>query len=144
MTKTRSRSLRDQRVPIASHFKIVEVPMKSLNDPLPPYHAPSPDVVQMSKFDDLQYYKIDLSQLKLINNDSDKYENLNEIPNGRAHSRYYSGTNGHNDDLYPSVSHGTKNLLREVENIRQQYRGKTSKYLFICVFCMNIEHMFSM
>ena len=42
MTRTKSHraSGGDQRASIASHFKVVEdLPMKSLNDPLPPYHG---------------------------------------------------------------------------------------------------------
>ena len=79
MTRTKShRGAGDQRASIASHFKVVEdLPMKSLNDPLPPYHGfcvPPPEEIARdgasnndSGGGSLQYYKIDLSQLKLIN-----------------------------------------------------------------------------
>ena len=130
---TRTKSLRGQRAQIASHFKVVEVPMKSLNDPLPPYHAPSPDVSEIAKCDDWRYYKIDLSQLKLINqNHSEDHEKMKENPKKEEEEttdpfRYFQGNNlPGNDDVYPSVSHGTRNLLREVANIRQQYKDRSS------------------
>ena len=134
MTRTKShRAAGDQRASIASHFKVVEVPMKSLNDPLPPYHAPSPDVSEIAKCDDWRYYKIDLSQLKLINqNHSEDHEKMKENPKKEEEEttdpfRYFQGNNlPGNDDVYPSVSHGTRNLLREVANIRQQYKDRFS------------------
>ena len=138
---TRTKSLRGQRAQIASHFKVVEVPMKSLNDPLPPYHAPSPDVSEIAKCDDWRYYKIDLSQLKLINQQNhQKSTELNKRKTTRlgdddagttrdlnmgSNKRFFPMENGNNEELYPSVSHGTRNLLREVANIRHQYQNKT-------------------
>ena len=72
--------------------------MKSLNDPLPPYHAPSPDVSEIAKYDDWRYYKIDLSQLKLINqNHSEDHEKMKENPKKEEEEttdpfRYFQGS----------------------------------------------------
>lgn len=153
MTRTKShRGAGDQRASIASHFKVVEdLPMKSLNDPLPPYHGfcvPPPEEIARdgasnndSGGGSLQYYKIDLSQLKLINQQNhQKSTELNKRKTTRlgdddagttrdlnmgSNKRFFPMENGNNEELYPSVSHGTRNLLREVANIRHQYQNKT-------------------
>ena len=41
MTRTSSKTKR-HRSNVASHFKVAEVPMEALNDPLPPHHPGSP------------------------------------------------------------------------------------------------------
>lgn len=154
MTRTKShRGAGDQRASIASHFKVVEdLPMKSLNDPLPPYHGfcvPPPEEIARDGASNndsgggggLQYYKIDLSQLKLINQQNhQKSTELNKRKTTRlgdddagttrdlnmgSNKRFFPMENGNNEELYPSVSHGTRNLLREVANIRHQYQNKT-------------------
>ena len=153
MTRTKShRGAGDQRASIASHFKVVEdLPMKSLNDPLPPYHGfcvPPPEEIARdgasnndSGGGSLQYYKIDLSQLKLINQQNhQKSTEFNKRKTTRlgdddagttrdlnmgSNKRFFPMENGNNEELYPSVSHGTRNLLREVANIRHQYQNKT-------------------
>ena len=148
MTRTKShRAAGDQRASIASHFKVVEdLPMKSLNDPLPPYHGfyvPPEEIAKAGASNDsgLQYYKIDLSQLKLINQQNhQKSTELNKRKTTRlgdddagttrdlnmgSNKRFFPMENGNNEELYPSVSHGTRNLLREVANIRHQYQNKT-------------------
>ena len=149
MTRTKShRAAGDQRASIASHFKVVEdLPMKSLNDPLPPYHGfyvPPEEIAKAGASNDsgLQYYKIDLSQLKLINQQN--HQNSTELNKGGktrpgegddatttdlnnlgSTKRFFPVENGNNEELYPRVSHGTRNLLREVANIRHQYQNKT-------------------
>ena len=148
MTRTKShRGAGDQRASIASHFKVVEdLPMKSLNDPLPPYHGfyvPPEEIAKAGASNDsgLQYYKIDLSQLKLINQQNhQKSTEFNKRKTTRlgdddagttrdlnmgSNKRFFPMENGNNEELYPSVSHGTRNLLREVANIRHQYQNKT-------------------
>lgn len=154
MTRTKShRGAGDQRASIASHFKVVEdLPMKSLNDPLPPYHGfcvPPPEEIARDGASNndsgggggLQYYKIDLSQLKLINQQNhQKSTEFNKRKTTRlgdddagttrdlnmgSNKRFFPMENGNNEELYPSVSHGTRNLLREVANIRHQYQNKT-------------------
>ena len=110
MTRTKShRGAGDQRASIASHFKVVEdLPMKSLNDPLPPYHGfcvPPPEEIARdgasnndSGGGSLQYYKIDLSQLKLINqNHSEDQEKMKENPKKEEEEttdpfRYFQGS----------------------------------------------------
>ena len=99
---------------------------------------------------DLQYYKIDLSQLKLINQQN--HQKSTELNKGKttrpgggddastcttdhlnmgSNKRFFPVENGNNEELYPRVSHGTRNLLTEVANIRHQYQNKTGMYLII-------------
>ena len=120
MTRTKSRGQRGQ---IVSHFKI-------LNDF--DSHPPSKDDVSNStqRAQSFPYYKIDLSQFKLVNQASiEDHENKKIDAKGDATNdeRYFLRRAEKDERIYPSVSHGTRNLLREVANIRRQYEDKTCK-----------------
>ena len=120
MTRTKSRGQRGQ---IVSHFKI-------LNDF--DSHPPSKDDVSNStqRAQSFPYYKIDLSQFKLVNQASiEDHENKKSDAKGDATNdeRYFLRRAEKDERIYPSVSHGTRNLLREVANIRRQYEDKTCK-----------------
>ena len=120
MTRTKSRGQRGQ---IVSHFKI-------LNDF--DSHPPSKDDVSNStqRAQSFPYYKIDLSQFKLVNQASiEDHENKKIDAKGDATNdeRFFLRRAEKDERIYPSVSHGTRNLLREVANIRRQYEDKTCK-----------------
>ena len=123
MTRTKSRGQRGQ---IVSHFKI-------LNDF--DSHPPSKDDVSNStqraqSISSFPYYKIDLSQFKLVNQTSiENHENkkIDSKGDGTNGERYFLRRAEKDEIIYPSVSHGTRNLLREVANIRRQYEDKTRK-----------------
>ena len=120
MTRTKSRGQRGQ---IVSHFKI-------LNDF--DSHPPSKDDVSNSsqRAHSFPYYKIDLSQFKLVNQTSiEDHENKKIDAKGDATNdeRYFLRRAEKDERIYPSVSHGTRNLLKEVANIRRQYEDKTCK-----------------
>ena len=120
MTRTKSRGQRGQ---IVSHFKI-------LNDF--DSHPPSKDDVSNStqRAQSFPFYKIDLSQFKLVNQASiEDHENkkIDAKEDATNDERYFLRRAEKDERIYPSVSHGTRNLLREVANIRRQYEDKTCK-----------------
>lgn len=96
----RMTKVKEKRPQVASHFRVADVKMKALNDPLPPHHPGSPKEKKRVG-GEFRYYGLDLSKLQERNQPEVKHSKAVAPPNVINPTWAEK-----NEDLYPSVSHG--------------------------------------
>lgn len=113
MTKTSGR-LREKRPQVASHFRVSDVKMKALNDPLPPHHPGSPpdECGGNDKKREFRYYSLDLSKLQR-KTEQQHHHQRPTTPSNTINPMTWAEKN---EDLYPSVSNGNINLLISIKS----------------------------
>ena len=96
MTRSLPKS-KKHRPNVTSHFKVAEVQMEALNDPLPPHHPGSP------KESIIPFVALDFS----------KQQSISQPPMTAmdTHSSKLSTLDNNSEVTYPSVTNGISNFL---------------------------------